>query len=40
MTTQYISVRETAQTVGLTETHVKVLVFRARAALLKGVKHA
>jgi RNA polymerase sigma-70 factor (ECF subfamily) len=33
-----MSVRETAQTTGLTETHVKVMVFRARAALLKGVK--
>jgi DNA-directed RNA polymerase specialized sigma24 family protein len=35
-----MSVRETAQTTGLTETHVKVMVFRARAALLKGVKLA
>ena len=33
-----MSTRETAQTVGLTETHVKVLVFRARQTLLKGVK--
>jgi RNA polymerase sigma-70 factor (ECF subfamily) len=30
-----LSTRETAQMVGLTETHVKVLVFRARQALLK-----
>lgn len=29
-----MSVRETAETTGLTETHVKVLVFRARAALM------
>jgi RNA polymerase sigma-70 factor (ECF subfamily) len=33
-----LSTRETAQVVGLTETHVKVLVFRARQVLLKGVK--
>lgn len=33
-----MSTRETAQTVGLTETHVKVLVFRARQTLLKGVQ--
>ncbi len=33
-----MSTRETAQVVGLTETHVKVMVFRARQALLKGVK--
>ena len=33
-----MSTRETAAVVGLTETHVKVLVFRARQALLKGVK--
>jgi len=33
-----LSTRETARIVGLTETHVKVLVFRARQALLKGVK--
>jgi RNA polymerase sigma-70 factor, ECF subfamily len=32
-----MSTRETARVVGLTETHVKVLVFRARQALLKGV---
>ncbi len=30
-----LSVRETAQVVGLTQTHVKILVFRARRALLK-----
>jgi RNA polymerase sigma-70 factor (ECF subfamily) len=30
-----MSTRETARVVGLTETHVKVLVFRARQALLK-----
>ena len=35
-----LSIRETAATTGLTETHVKVLVFRARAALMKGVKPA
>ena len=38
-----MSVRETAQTTGLTETHVKVMVFRARQALLakeKGAKPA
>ena len=29
-----LSTRETAQTVGLTETHVKVIIFRARQALL------
>ena len=33
-----MSTRETASAVGLTETHVKVLVFRARQTLLKGVK--
>jgi len=33
-----MSTRETAQVVGLTETHVKVMVFRARQTLLKGVK--
>jgi RNA polymerase sigma-70 factor (ECF subfamily) len=33
-----MSTRETAQVVGLTETHVKVMVFRARQALLKGAK--
>ena len=33
-----MSTRETATVVGLTETHVKVLVFRARQVLLKGVK--
>lgn len=32
-----MSTRETARVVGLTETHVKVLVFRARQTLLKGV---
>jgi RNA polymerase sigma-70 factor, ECF subfamily len=32
-----MTTRETAQVVGLTETHVKVLVFRARQTLLKGV---
>jgi RNA polymerase sigma-70 factor, ECF subfamily len=31
-----LSTEETAQVVGLTQTHVKVLVFRARRALLKG----
>jgi RNA polymerase sigma-70 factor, ECF subfamily len=31
-----LSVRETAGVVGLTETHVKVLVFRARRALIEG----
>jgi RNA polymerase sigma-70 factor, ECF subfamily len=31
-----LSTEETAQVVGLTQTHVKVLVFRARQALLKG----
>jgi RNA polymerase sigma-70 factor (ECF subfamily) len=31
-----LSVKETAAVVGLTQTHVKVLVFRARRALLKG----
>ena len=35
-----MSTRETAQVVGLTETHVKVIIFRARQALMKGVKHA
>lgn len=33
-----MSTRETATVVGLTEAHVKVLVFRARQTLLKGVK--
>jgi len=32
------STRETAQVVGLTEIHVKVIVFRARRALLKGMQ--
>jgi RNA polymerase sigma-70 factor (ECF subfamily) len=32
-----LNTRETAQVTGLTETHVKVLVFRARQTLLKGV---
>jgi RNA polymerase sigma-70 factor (ECF subfamily) len=31
-----LSVEETARVTGLTQTHVKVLVFRARQALLKG----
>jgi RNA polymerase sigma-70 factor, ECF subfamily len=31
-----LSIGETAQVVGLTQTHVKVLVHRARQALLKG----
>lgn len=31
-----LSTEETARVVGLTQTHVKVLVFRARQALLKG----
>ncbi|MDB6174180.1 MAG: hypothetical protein JWL59_3491 [Chthoniobacteraceae bacterium] len=31
-----LSVKETAQVVGLTQTHVKILVFRARRLLLKG----
>jgi len=33
-----LSTRETARVVGLTETHVKILVYRARQALLKRVK--
>jgi RNA polymerase sigma-70 factor (ECF subfamily) len=33
-----MSTEETARIVGLTQTHVKVLVFRARRALLKGVQ--
>jgi len=32
-----LSTRETAETVGLTETHVKVLVFRARQMLLTRI---
>ncbi len=32
-----LSTAETARVVGLTQTHVKVLVFRARRTLLKGV---
>jgi RNA polymerase sigma-70 factor (ECF subfamily) len=31
-----LSVKETAQVVGLSQTHVKILVFRARRRLLKG----
>lgn len=31
-----LSIEETARVVGLTQTHVKVLVYRARQALLKG----
>lgn len=31
-----LSVKETAEVVGLSQTHVKILVFRARHALLKG----
>jgi RNA polymerase sigma-70 factor (ECF subfamily) len=31
-----MSIRETAQVVGITQTHVKVIVFRARRALLNG----
>jgi RNA polymerase sigma-70 factor (ECF subfamily) len=31
-----LSVEETARVTGLTQTHVKVLVFRARQTLLKG----
>ncbi|HVU36269.1 MAG TPA: RNA polymerase sigma factor [Opitutaceae bacterium] len=31
-----LSTEETARVVGLTQTHVKVLVFRARRALMKG----
>ncbi len=31
-----MSTRDTARVVGLTETHVKVLIFRARRALMKG----
>ncbi|MEO5960062.1 MAG: sigma-70 family RNA polymerase sigma factor [Opitutaceae bacterium] len=31
-----LSTEETARVVGLTETHVKVIVFRARQAMLKG----
>jgi DNA-directed RNA polymerase specialized sigma24 family protein len=30
-------VKETAQVVGLTQTHVKILVFRARHTLLKAI---
>lgn len=33
-----LSIQETAGVVGLTQTHVKVLVFRARRALLKAEK--
>ena len=33
-----MSVEETARVVGLTQTHVKVLVYRARQALLKGAE--
>jgi len=33
-----LSTRETARIAGLTEIHVKVLVFRARQALLKGTQ--
>jgi RNA polymerase sigma-70 factor, ECF subfamily len=33
-----MTTRETAEVVDLTETHVKVILFRARQALLKGVK--
>ena len=32
-----LSVKETAQVVGLTQTHVKILVFRARHTLLKAI---
>jgi RNA polymerase sigma-70 factor (ECF subfamily) len=35
-----MSTEETARIVGLTQTHVKVLVFRARRALLKGTQSA
>lgn len=35
-----LSVEETARIVGLTQTHVKVLVFRARRALQKGVQRS
>jgi len=35
-----LSIQETARVVGLTETHVKVLVFRARRTLLKGASRA
>lgn len=31
-----LSVKETAQVVGLSQTHVKILVFRGRRSLLKG----
>ena len=31
-----MSIRETAQVVGITQTHVKVIVFRARRVLLNG----
>lgn len=34
-----LSNREVASVVGLTETHVKVLVFRAKQTLIKGAKH-
>ena len=33
-----LSTRETARVAGLTEIHVKVLIYRARQALLKGVQ--
>lgn len=33
-----LSIKETANVVGLTQTHVKVLVFRARRALMKGAQ--
>ncbi len=35
-----LSTEETAKVVGLTQTHVKVLVFRARQALQKGVERS
>lgn len=34
-----LSVKETARVVGLTQTHVKILVFRARQTLMKGNLH-
>ena len=36
---EHMSTEETARVVGLTQTHVKVLVHRARQVLLKGKEH-
>ena len=33
-----LSIQETARVLGLTQTHVKILVFRAKRALMKGAK--